>query len=336
MKLTVYEQNLFNEISSLIEQSRRSAFIQLNNITVMLFWRIGKFISADILENKRADYGKQIVVTLSRQLVEKYGKCYEEKNLRRMLQLAEQFSDEDNVVTLSRHLSWSHFLALLPLKSIDAKIYYANEAVNHCLGVRGLRELISRKAFERKEIANTQLSPESLVPVDTFKDPYFFDMLGLKDEYIEDDLETAILRELEKFILEFGKGFAFVERQKRIIIDGKDFKIDLLFYNRTLKRLVAIELKIGEFKAEYNGKMKLYLAWLDRHERKEGENAPIGLILCSDSSNREEIEFLNLDKDGIMVAEYWTALPPKKEIQEKVQMLLIETKERLERRKLLS
>jgi predicted nuclease of restriction endonuclease-like (RecB) superfamily len=267
--------------------------------------------------------------------VEKYGNSYEDKNLRRMMQFAEQFMDEEIVVTLSRQLSWSHFIALIPLKSMEAKMYYANESVNHCLGVRGLRNLIKRKAFERKEIANTQLTIESRVPADTFKDPYFLDMLGLKDEYAEDDVEAAILRELEKFILEFGKGFAFVERQKRMIIDGYDFHLDLLFYNRNLKRLVAVELKIGKFEAEYNGKMKLYLGWLDRYERKEGENAPIGLILCSDSSNREEIEFLNLDRDGIMVAEYWTALPPKKELQEKIQTLLIETKERLERRKLL-
>ena len=336
MELTAHEQNLFNEISALIEQSKRAAFVQLNNITVMLYWQIGKHINADILENKRADYGKQIVVTVSRQLTEKYGSCYEDKNLRRMIQFAEQFTDEENVVTLSRHLSWSHFLALLPLKSMEAKMYYANESTNHCLGVRGLRKLISRKAFERKEIANTQLTAESRVPADTFKDPYFFDILGLKDVYEENDIESAILRELEKFILEFGKGFAFVERQKRMIIDGNDFHLDLLFYNRNLKRLVAVELKLGEFKAEYNGKMKLYLGWLDRYERKEGENAPIGLILCSDSSNREEIEFLNLDRDGIMVAEYWTALPPKKELQEKIHTLLIETKERLERRKLLN
>jgi len=147
-------------------------------------------------------------------------------------------------------------------------------------------------------------------------------------------VESAILRELEKFILEFGKGFAFVERQKRMIIDGDDYHLDLLFYNRFLKRLVAVELKQGKFKAEYNGQMKLYLGWLDKYERQDGENAPIGLILCSESS-REQIELLKLDKDGIVVAEYWTTLPPKAEFEQKIHTILIETRERMKRRKLL-
>lgn len=202
------------------------------------------------------------------------------------------------------------------------------------LGVRELRKLISRKAYERKEIADTQITAASPIPTGAFKDPYLFDILGLKDEYLEADLEAAILRDLEKFILEFGKGFAFVERQKRMIIDGDDYHLDLLFYNRFLKRLVAVELKHGKFKAEYNGQMKLYLGWLDKYERQEGENAPVGLILCAESS-REQIELLKLDRDGIMVAEYWTALPPKKEFEAKIHVLVLETRERLEKRKLL-
>jgi hypothetical protein len=152
---------------------------------------------------------------------------------------------------------------------------------------------------------------------------------------LEKDLEDAILRELESFILELGKGFAFVERQKRMIIDGEDFHLDLLFYHRKLKRLVAIELKLGKFKADYQGQMKLYLKFLDRYERQSDENEPIGLILCAGDS-REQIELLEMHKDGIMVAEYWTDLPPKKELEEKIHTLLIEAKERLESRKLLS
>jgi predicted nuclease of restriction endonuclease-like (RecB) superfamily len=329
------EQVLLEEISEMIELCRRVTYIQANSATVLLFWKIGRRVNSEILQNKRADYGKQIVVTLSRQLADKFGRNFEEKNLRRMLQFAEQFENEEIVVTLSRQLSWSHFLALIPLKSIDAKMFYAQESANGALGVRELRQLISRKAFERKEIANAQITASSPIPTGTFKDPYLFDILGLKDEFLEADLETAILRELEKFILEFGKGFAFVERQKRMIIDGDDYHLDLLFYNRHLKRLVAVELKQGKFKAEYNGQMKLYLGWLDKYERQDGENAPIGLILCAESS-REQIELLKLDRDGILVAEYWTALPPKKVFEEKVHALLLEERERLERRKLLS
>jgi len=334
MELTSYVQSLFNEISALIEQSRRTIYKQSNSISVLLFWRIGKRINDDILENKRAEYGKQIVSQLATQLTEKYGRSFEVRNLRRMMQFAEQFSDFEIVSQVATQLSWSHFIEILPLKTHEAQLFYLNEAARGLLGRNGLRELISRKAYERREIANTRISDETKVPLNAFKDPYFFDILGLKDEYLEADLEEAILRELEKFILEFGKGFTFAERQKRMIIDGNDFHLDLLFYNRNLKRLVAIELKQGVFQADYNGQMKLYLKWLNKYERLEGENEPIGLILCT-GGNREQIELLEMDKDGIMVAEYWTALPPKKELQEKIQTLLLETKERLERRSLL-
>jgi predicted nuclease of restriction endonuclease-like (RecB) superfamily len=332
MDLLSPEQLLFEEVSSMIEQSRCATYSQANQETVLLFWNIGRRVNRDVLQHKRADYGKRIVVTLSRQLVERYGRNYEEKNLWRMLQFAEQFTDEEIVVTLSRQLSWSHFIALIPLKSSEAKMFYAQESMCGCLGVRDLRKLISRKAFERKEIADTQISPTLPIPVGMFKDPYLFDELGLKNEYLEADLEEAILRELEKFILEFGKGFAFVERQKRMIIDGDDHHLDLLFFNRHLRRLVAVELKQGKFKADYNGQMKLYLGWLDKYERQESEEAPVGLILCTESS-REQIELLKLDRDGIVVAEYWTALPPKAELEKKIHAILDETQERMTRQK---
>jgi predicted nuclease of restriction endonuclease-like (RecB) superfamily len=286
-----------------------------------------------VLQNQRAGYGKQIVVTLSRQLTGKYGRNFEERSLRRMLQFAEQFQDIEIVSTLSTQLSWSHFIELLSLKSPEAKFFYARQAADGHLGVRDLRALISRKAFERTAIADAQLAPDSPVPQGTFKDPYLFDFLGLKNDYLENDLETAILRELESFILEFGKGFAFVERQKRMIIDGEDFYLDLLFYHRILKRLVAVELKLGKFQARDKGQMELYLKWLDRYERQEGENAPVGLILCA-AGSREQVELLEMHKDGIVVAEYWTDLPPKKELEQKIRDLLAEARERLARRRI--
>jgi len=328
------EHSLFNEISQLVEQSKSLVVSQANSTFTLMFWQIGRIINNSILQNKRADYGKQIVATLSRQLYEKYGKNFEEKNLRRMLQFAEQFPNEEIVVTLSRKLSWSHFLALIPLKSRESKEFYAKEAMTGQLGVRELRSLIARKAFERIGIANNQLAKSSQIPFNAFKDPYLFEFLGLQDDYLENDLEEAIIRELEHFILEVGKGFTFVERQKRMIIDGEDFHLDLLFYHRILKRLVAVELKLGKFQAKHKGQMELYLKWLDRYEKQEGENAPIGLILCAESS-REQIELLEMHKDGIMVVEYWTELPPKHEFEQKIHTILLETKERMERRKLL-
>jgi len=327
------EPALFAEISALIEQAKGVVVSQANYALTLLFWKIGKRVNEAVLQNQRADYGKRIVVTLARQLTEKYGRNFEEKNLRRMLQFAEQFSDEEIVGPLARQLNWSHFLMLLPLKTQEAKLFYAQKAIEGQLGKRDLRELISRKAFERTAIADTQLAPNFTVPLGTFKDPYLFDFLGLKNDYLESDLETAILRELESFILEFGKGFTFVERQKRMIIDGEDFYLDLLFYHRALKRLVAVELKLGKFQARDKGQMELYLKWLDRYERQEGENTPVGLILCA-AGSREQVELLEMHKDGIVVAEYWTELPPKKELEQKIHNLLLEAKERLARRQL--
>jgi predicted nuclease of restriction endonuclease-like (RecB) superfamily len=333
MDLMNTEHILFEEVSIIIERGRREIATQASYRTVLIFWQVGKRVNDEVLGNQRADYGKQIVSRLATQLTTKYGRSFEQRNLRRMMQFAEQFSDYEIVSLSATQLSWSHFVEILPLKTQDAKMFYLNEAVRGHIGRDELRELISRKAYERKEIANAQIVDGTRIPFNTFKDPYLFDVLGLKDDYLEADLEEAILRELEKFILEFGKGFAFVERQKRMIIDGTDFHLDMLFFYRYLKRLVAVELKQGLFKAEYNGQMKLYLKWLNRYERQEGENEPIGLILCA-GGNREQIELLEMDRDGIVVAEYWTTLPPKAEFEQKIHAILTETRERLARREL--
>lgn len=332
--ITTPEQSLFNELSQLIEQSQRQVVAQTNSTLTILFWHIGNRINKEILQNKRAEYSKQIVSTLSTQLKAEYGRNFELRNLRRMLQFSEQFPDEQLVLVLSRQLSWSHFVELLPLKSQEAKLFYAQVAANQSLGIRDLRKQISIKSFERTGIANLQNSSNHPAIHNNFKDPYFLDFLGLQNTYLEKDLEEAILRELEAFILELGNGFAFIERQKRMIIDGEDFHLDLLFYHRNLRRLVAIELKLGKFEAKHKGQMELYLKWLDRYEKKEGELPPVGLILCAES-RREQIELLEMHKDGIMVAEYWTELPPKKELEKKIHNILIEAKERIERKKLL-
>jgi len=325
---------LYSELSKLIEYSKNQVISYANSSLTNLFWQVGKRINDHILQNKRADYGKEIVSTLSTQLKAKYGKNFEERNLRRMMQFAEQFSEVEIVTSLMTKLSWSHFVELLPIKKTDAKFFYANHSAEEGWSIRELRNNIETKTYERKEIANIQIGKSGNILLNTFKDPYIFDFLGLKDTYLEKDLESAILRELEQFILEIGKGFAFVERQKRMIIDDEDYHLDLLFFHRKLKRLVAIDLKIGKFQAKDKGQMELYLKWLDRYEKQEGESKPIGLILCAETS-REQVELLELHKDGIMVAEYWTELPPKKELEAKLHKALIEARENIERRKLL-
>lgn len=326
--------NLINELSILIEQSKQQVTVVANSALTVLFWQIGRRINTETLNNERAEYGKQIVATVATQLKNKYGRNFEERNLRRMIQFSEQFSDFEIVVTLSRQLSWSHFLILIPLKSKESQLFYAQLSAREAWSVRTLRKQIATKTFERTEIANLQFGNNNTDLQNTFKDPYLLDFLNLKNTYLENDLERAILQELETFILELGKGFAFMERQKRMIIDGDDFYLDLLFYNRKLKRLVAIELKIGKFEASHKGQMELYLKWLNKYEKQDGEKEPIGLILCAES-NKEQVELMEVHKDGIMVAEYWTALPPKAALQDKIHELLIEAKERIERNKLL-
>lgn len=299
----------------------------------LVYWQIGNTINTHVIKNERAEYAKNIVQTLSTQLEREYGRSFALRSLQRMVQFADIFPDYKIVSPLVTQLSWTHFVTLLSIKDKEKRLYYASKSAEEKWSKRQLQKQIERKSFERKEIAKTQLVVADEVQLN-FKDPYILDFLGLKDGYLENDLEGAILKELEQFILELGKGFAFVERQKRIIIDGEDFYLDLLFFHRKLKRLVAIELKIGKFRASHKGQMELYLKWLDKYEKEEGENYPIGLILCAEKSN-EQIELLEMGKNGIMVAEYWTELPPRKELEAKLHKSLLEAKLRLEQKGLL-
>lgn len=328
------ESLLFQELATIIEQGKKQVAVQVNGTVVQTYWHIGKKVNEHILNNQRAEYAKEIVSTVSTQLKQAYGKSFEERNLRRMMQFSELFTDIEIVVPLARQLTWSHFVELLPIKSSEARIHYAQKIAEERWSIRETRNQIEHKAYERREIANLQIASTIPELKDTFKDPYFLDFLGLKDGYLEKDLESAIIKELENFILELGKGFAFVERQKRIILDGKDFYLDLLFFHRKLKRLVAIELKLRDFKPADKGQMELYLKWLNRYDRQDGENSPIGLILCAGKSS-EQIELLEMHKDGIMVAEYWTDLPPKAELENKLHQLMIEARLRIEIRKAL-
>jgi predicted nuclease of restriction endonuclease-like (RecB) superfamily len=328
------EKVLFSDLAQIIEQGKKQVVAQVNSVLTLTYWHVGKKINEHILNNERAEYGKEVISPIALRLVEKFGRSFDLKNLYRMMQFAEVFPEIEIVVPLARQLSWSHFIILFPLKNMEVRMFYAQKAMESIWSKRELRRQIERKAYERNEIANIQAHTELQEIQNTFKDPYFLDFLGLKDGYLENDLEGAIIKELENFILELGVGFSFIERQKRIILDGKDFYIDLLFYHRKLKRLVVIELKLGDFKPSFKGQMELYLKWLNKYEKQEGENNPIGLILCAGKST-EQIELLEMHKDGIMVAEYWTDLPPKKELEEKLHSLMLEVRARIENNKLL-
>lgn len=334
------EQLLFSDISLLIENSKKYVAHNVNSTITLLYWKIGKRINIDILQNKRAEYGKQIVVSLTRQLEGIYGKGFDEKNIRRMMQFASVFMDESIVVSLTRQLTWTHIISLIPLKQPLQREFYAEMCRVENWSVKMLRKKIDGMLYERTAISKKpkqlitqeikQLREEDILTPDlVFRNPYFLDFLGLKNTYSEKNLEDAILKELENFILELGQGFTFVERQKRMIIDGEDFKLDLLFYHRKLKRLVAIDLKLGKFKAAYKSQMELYLRWLEKNEMQVGEETPIGLILCA-QGNKEQIELLQLDKSGIKVAEYLTELPDKKLLQQKLHQAIEISKKHIE------
>ena len=322
------ELRLLGDLRDLIEEAQRQTALAVNMGLTALYWRIGKRIQTEILGDARAAYGAQIVATLSRELVAEFGRGYTEKSLRRMMQFAEEFPDEAIVATLWRQLSWSHFRELLPLGKPLQREFYAEMCRVEGWSVRMLRERIDSMLYERtaisrqpdqvvkQELAAVRQGGE-IAPALVLKDPYVLDFLGVGGDYREKDLEGAILREMETFLLELGVGFSFVARQKRIGIDGDDFYLDLLFYNRKLKRLIAIELKQGRFKAEYKGQMELYLRWLAKYEAEPGEGTPLGIILCA-GKNQEQIELLELGAAGIHVAEYLTVLPPAEVLRKRL------------------
>ncbi|MFA7062228.1 MAG: PDDEXK nuclease domain-containing protein [Pedobacter sp.] len=310
---------LVTDLRELIRSARQRVATVANAEQTLLYWRVGRRIRIEVLGGDRAVYGGQIVVTVSRQLETEFGTGFGEKNVRRMVQFAELFPDEEIVVSLVQHLSWSHFIVILPIKDPLAREFYAEMCRVERWPVRTLRQKIGGMFYERTALSrNTEtvikaelesLREGRMTPDMVFRDPYLLDFLGLQGAFSEKDLENAILREIESFLLEMGSGFSFVARQKRMSIGKDDFYLDLLFYHRFLKRLVAIELKLESFQPAHTGQMELYLRWLDKHERAPGEETPIGLILCA-GADSEQVELLQLDAKSIRVAEYLTELPP--------------------------
>ncbi|MSU49716.1 MAG: DUF1016 domain-containing protein [Opitutus sp.] len=319
---------LLTEVRELILSTRQTVARGVNAALVVLYWKIGERIHRDILQEKRASYGEEILPTLSAKLVPEFGEGFGVRNLARMVGLAEAFPDARIVATLSQQLGWSHFVELLPLKKALQRDFYAEMCRLERWSVRALRAKIGGMLYERTalsrrpaKLAARELKElreeDKLTPDLVFRDSYLLDFLGLKGAYSERDLETAILRELESFLVELGGDFAFVARQKRIVVDDEDFYLDLLFYHRRLRRLVAIDLKLGRFAPGDVGQMEFYLRWLRKHEVRQGEDQPLGLILCAEKSD-ERIELFELAARGIRVAEYLTELPPKRLLERKL------------------
>ena len=316
---------LLLELRGLIDAARQHVAQTANATLTMLYWHVGLRIRREVLKDGRAGYGQQILATLSQELTRDYGKGFNTSALTRMTKFAEAFPDEAIVATLAQTLSWSHFIEILPLKAPLEREYYAELCRIECWSVRTLRERIASQLYLRTAIAR---KPEQVIGAEishlreggqmtpdlVFRDPYMLDFLGLQHGYSERDLEGAILREMERFLLELGAGFTFVARQKRISVGADDFYLDLLFYHRHLRRLVAVELKLEKFQPAHKGQMEFYLRWLDRHDRAEGEEPPIGLILCA-TKDSEQVELMDLGASNIRVAEYLAHIPEIKVLQ---------------------
>lgn len=319
---------LLAEVRGLTLTAREQVARAVDSGLVTLYWHIGRRIRQDILKERRAEYGAKIVSALGTQLETEFGRGFSVKSLRHMLRFAEVFPDERIVSALRRQLGWTHFKSIIYLDDELKRDFYAEMCRMEKWSTRTLEKKIGGMLYERtalskkpdklirQELAALR-EEDKLTPDLVFRDPYVLDFLRLRDTYAEKDLEAAILREIEAFILELGVGFAFLERQKRIMVDSDDHYLDLLFYHRHLRRLVAIDLKLCEFKPADKGQMELYLRWLDRHERKPGEEAPIGLILCA-GQKHETVELLDLEKSGIRVSSYWTDILPKQQLQKKL------------------
>jgi predicted nuclease of restriction endonuclease-like (RecB) superfamily len=335
MKLTKTKQKLiqqqskklYQQIAVLIETSREKVARNINKELTLLNWQIGKHID-EILANTYEHYGLEIVATLSPLLMQQFGKGYTTSSLHRVRRFYKAFPKIKIVATLSPLLSWSHFVELTNVKNNLSRSYYTQLCTIEHWNVRELRERINSMLYERTALSK---KPEKLIRQEikqlqtqkvfteniVFRDSYLLDFLDLKDVYSEKDLESAILIELQKFIIEIGNDFAFLARQKRMIIDGEDFSLDLLFYHRGLNRLVAIELKLGKFKPSYKAQMELYLRWLEKYEMRQHEEPPIGLILCADN-NKEVMELLMIDEKRIKIANYLTEMPEAKLIKQKL------------------
>ena len=330
---------LFAEISMLIAAARERVAVSVNAELTMLYWNVGNRINKEILGERRAEYGKRVVAELSVLLTTEHGEIWNEKHLRRVMRFASVFPDREIVASLMRQLSWTHFLMLIPIEDPLKREFYIEMCKAEHWSVRTLQGRIASMMYERTAIAK---KPDEVIRKDlaalrgdgkmsadlAFRDPYVLDFLGLHGDFTEKELEKALVADMRNAILELGGDMAFLAEQKRISVDNEDYYLDLLFFHRRLRRLVAIDLKIDTFKAEYKGQMELYLKWLEKNERREGEKKPIGLILCA-GKNEEHVELLELGRSNIRVASYMTELPPKKVLEEKLRMAIEAARNRL-------
>lgn len=319
------KKDIYNEISNLLKEARKSIVSNINTTMTKTYFLIGKrIVEEEQNGNERATYGKNLIKNLSKKLTNEFGKGFSERNIEQMRKFYKTYSIPQ---TLSAEfkLSWSHYLILMRMENIDERNFYEIESIENNWSLRELRRQIDSALYERLVLSRDKEKVKELAfkgqviekPEDVVKDPYILEFLGLeeKSNYSENRLETEIINNLEKFLLELGKGFTFVGRQVRFTFDEKHFRVDLVFYNRILKCFVLIDLKIGEVTHQDLGQMQMYVNYYDRYVRLPDENKSIGIIICREKNDTLVKLTLPEDNNQIFASKYMTVLPSKEEFK---------------------
>jgi len=319
------KNNLINDIKVLLHSAKNSVYQTINSTMTQTYWEIGKrIVEEEQGGEKRAKYGKTLIKNLSLELTKEFGKGFSSRNIENMRRFYLAFSKTETVSAKFK-LSYSHYIFLARITNQDERSFYEIESIQNSWSLRELKRQFNSAVFERLALSSDKGKVKELATKgqviqstqDLIKDPYILEFVGLPElaTYSESDLEQKLIDKLEHFLLELGKGFTFVARQKRITIDEKHFKVDLVFYNRLLKCFVVIDLKIGELKHQDIGQMMMYVNYFDRVEKQDDENKTIGIILCKDKSKALVEMTLPKNNNQIYASKYLTILPNKEEFQ---------------------
>ena len=319
------EKQTFNDIKSILYSARNSVYKIANNTMVKAYFEIGKVIVEKQGGKERAEYGDNLIKQLSVELTAEFGKGFKVSNIKDMRQFYLTFQKSH---ALRGELTWTHYRLLMRVENEDARAFYEDECVKSNWSTRQLERQINSFFYERllsskdKEAVKNEinlLEPQGKLPKDIIRDPYVLEFLGLPDQhsFAEKDLENALIEHLQNFLLELGRGFSFVARQKRITFDGRHFYIDLLFYNYILKCFVIIDLKIGDLTHQDIGQMQMYVNYYEMELMNEGDNPPIGIILCADKSD-SIVKYTMPKEQNIFASKYKLYLPSEDELRQEL------------------
>ena len=322
MVLEIQEKIIFEEVRKILQEARNKVYKATNNVMVEAYWNIGRIIVEKQSGNEKAEYGTALLKNLSKEMTKEFGKGFTVANLKNMRQFYLTFPKS---YALRSELSWTHYRLLMRIENENARNFYIEETIKSNWSTRQLERQITTLFYERilssknKEKVSQEiykLEPKKNRPEDIIKDPYVLEFLGLPEniDFLEKNLEQSLINHLQKFLLELGRGFSFVARQKRITFDGRHFYIDLVFYNYILKCFVLIDLKLGDLTHQDLGQMQMYVHYFQEEMMNEGDNPPIGIVLCADKSDSIVKYTLPKGEKQIFASKYMLYLPSEEEL----------------------